>query len=95
MSTDGRGDVDDVGLEGEVPGIEEFHRRIRAVAQERACTRGDKEFVVFAGDRQQGRSGRTEVGLEGRVERDVARVVEEQVELVSARSGRAIRAASR
>ena len=70
-----------VRLQREMSGIEEAHSRVRDVALERLGPRRQEEWVVSAPCRQQGRLMGPEILLEGRIERDVALVVAEQVEL--------------
>src|SRR5579862_4137814 len=70
-----------VGFQREMSGIEEAHARLRQVALERLGTRRQEERIVLAPHREEGRLVRAEIALEGRVERDVALVVAEQVEL--------------
>ena len=82
-----RGDLRGVRLQREVPGVEEAHDRVRDVARERLGPLRQEERVVLAPHRQQGRLVAAEILLEGRVERDVALGVPEQVELQLGRAG--------
>jgi hypothetical protein len=70
-----------VGLQGEVAGVEEADLGVGQVALEGFGPGGQEERVVLVPDREQRRPAGAEVLLERRVERHVARVVEEQVEL--------------
>src|SRR6201986_2606606 len=69
-------------LQREVPGVEESHVRLGNVAFEGLGARRQEEGIVLAPYREEGRLVGTEVLLEGRIERDVALVVAEQVELI-------------
>ncbi len=71
----------------EMPGVEEAHDRVRNVALERLGPLRQEERVVLAPHRQEGRLVGAEVLLEGRIERDVALVVPEQIELQLGRTG--------
>src|SRR5271156_2211374 len=82
-----RRDLRGMSLQREMSGIEEPHARIRHVALERLGARRQEERIVLAPHREAGRLVRAEVALEGRVERDVALVVAEQVELQLMRAG--------
>ena len=79
-------DLRGMRLQREMSGIEEAHSRVRDVGLGRLGPRRQEEWVVSAPCRQQGRLMGPEIPLEGRIERDVALVVAEQVEL---RLGRA------
>ena len=84
---DGRRDLRGVRLQREMPGIEETHDRVRDVAFERLGPWRQEERVVLAPHRQQRRLVSAEILLERRVERDIALVVAEQVELQLGRAG--------
>src|SRR5262249_7207751 len=86
---DQRRDLLGVGLEREVARVEEMDRRAGNVASERLGAARQEEGIVLSPRRQEGRLVRPEVALEGRVERDVALVVAEEVQLdlVGARAG--------
>src|SRR5262249_10189634 len=77
----GRGDLRGVGFQREMPGVEEADNGVRDVALERLGARRQEERVVLAPHREERRLVSPEILLEGRVERDVALVVAEQVEL--------------
>src|SRR5215471_7602317 len=62
-------------------GVEEMNLRIRVVTRERLGPGRQKERIVLPPDGQQRGSAFAEEGLEFRVERDIARVVEEEIEL--------------
>jgi hypothetical protein len=68
---DGRRDLDGVGLQCEVSGLEESDRRAGDIALERLGPGGQEERIVLAPYRQEGRLVVPEILLEGRVERDV------------------------
>src|SRR2546422_679850 len=65
----------------EVTGVVEVYFGVRVVALERLSPGRQKERVAFAPDRKHWRPLCTEVLLELRVERDVAGIVQEQIEL--------------
>ncbi len=75
------GDLLDVGLQGEVTGVEKAKVGVGDVALEGFRSGWQEERVVPAPHREQRRPAGAEVLLECGVERHVARVVEEQVEL--------------
>ena len=62
-------------------GIVETHLGARVVALERLRTRGQKERITLAPNRQQRRLLGAEIFLELRVERDVAGIIQKQIEL--------------
>src|SRR3546814_8180359 len=70
-----------MGLEREMPGLEEAHHRGGDVAPEGLGAGRQEEGIVPAPDREEGRLVGAEICLEDRIERDVALVVAEQVEL--------------
>jgi hypothetical protein len=70
-----------MGFQCEVAGVEEAHDRVRDVAHESLGTCRQKKRIVLPPHCKEGRLVGAEVGLEGWVERDVALVVAEQVEL--------------
>src|SRR5260370_40182089 len=86
---DGRCDLAGVGVEREMPRVEEPDFGVAVVALESLRTGRQEERVVPAPHGEQRRLAGTEVLLEFRIQRDVAGVVEEQVELdlVVARAG--------
>src|SRR5437870_6339594 len=65
----------------EVTGVVEVYFGVRVVALERLGPGRQKERIVLAPDREQWRPLCAEVLLELRVERDVAGIIQEQVEL--------------
>src|SRR5690349_20807370 len=79
--SDRRRDLACVGLECEVAGVEQPHLSVAVVALERLGTRREEERIVLAPHREQRRSVRTVVFVELRVPRDIAALIEEQVEL--------------
>src|SRR3954452_3191132 len=70
-----------VRLQREMTGVKELHQGVRIIALERFGAGRNKEWVVLAPDREERRRVLAEIVLEGRIERDVALVVAEQVEL--------------
>ena len=78
---DCRRDLSTVGFEGEVAGVVEVYFSIGIVAWKRLGPGGRKEGVVPAPDREQRRSLGCQVFAELRIERDIARMVEEQLDL--------------
>jgi hypothetical protein len=72
-----------------VSGVEELDGRRRYIPFERLGARRQKERVVLPPHRQQGRLVPAKILLEGWMERDVALVITEQVELhlVGTKSG--------
>src|SRR5271166_2253447 len=86
-AANGRRDLRGVRLQREMSGIEEAHDRVRHVALERLGARRQEEWIVPAPKRQEGRLRGPEIALKGRVERDIAFVVAEQVELQIRRAG--------
>src|SRR5262249_19985603 len=79
--SDRRRDFGCMGLECEMAGVEEPYLSVAVVALERLRARRQEERVVLAPHRKQRRPVGAEVFLELRVERHIAGVVEEQVEL--------------
>src|ERR1700757_4659661 len=75
---DRAGDFPGVGLQGEVARVEEADLGVGEVALEGFGPGGQEERVVLTPHREQRRPAGAEVLLERRVERHVARVVEEQ-----------------
>src|ERR1700722_11835623 len=83
---DAVGDLAGVGLEREVTGVEEADDGTRIVAPECLGARRHEERIVPAPYREERRLVRAEILLERRIERDIALVVAEQVELYLVRS---------
>src|SRR5262245_61032859 len=77
----GRCDLVTVRLESEVSRLEELDLRFPDVTLEGLSTRRHEERVPAAPDRQQRRLVLAKVFLELRIHLDIARVVEEQVQL--------------
>src|SRR4029450_9025527 len=73
---------------GRSGGVEEAHVSVWNVTLERLCARRQEKRVVLAPSCQERRLVRAKIGLEFGIQRDVALVVAEQVELhfISARS---------
>src|ERR1700730_11718504 len=86
---DSRRNLRGVGLQGEMSGVEEAHNRVRNVALERLSPLRQEKRVVLAPRCQEGRLVGTEILLEAGVERHVALVIPEQVELHFGGSGSA------
>src|SRR5262245_63154515 len=86
--SDRRGDLVAVSFERKVAGVEEVHVCVRYVAFERLGARRQEERVVLAPSCQKRRLVLAKIGLEFGIQRDVALVVAEQVELhfIGARS---------
>jgi hypothetical protein len=78
---DFRRDLFGMGLQGEVARVEESNDRIGNVAFERPSARRQEEGIVLSPHRQKRRLVRSELILKGRVKRDVALVIAEQVQL--------------
>src|SRR5205823_13671066 len=78
---DRRGDLAGMRLQREVPGIEEAHLRVRDIAPERLGPGGQEERVVPPPRREKTRLAGAEIRLKGGIERDVAFIVAEQIEL--------------
>ena len=68
------------------PGVEEADIGVRNIALERFGSRGQEEWVVLAPHRQKRRLVISEIGVEVRVESDIAGIVEQQIELCLMRS---------
>src|SRR5262249_35155807 len=85
---DCRGDLVTVRLEGEVAGVEKAHVSLRNVTLERLGAGRQEKRVVLAPSCQERRLVLAKVGLKFGIERDVALVVAEEVELhvIGARS---------
>jgi hypothetical protein len=81
-SVDLSGNLPGVGLQREVPGVEDMDLRTGKVALEGLGAGREEERIVLAPHRQKLRLVLAEVGLELRVQGDVALVVAEQVELL-------------
>src|SRR6266446_5866811 len=79
--SDRRRDFACVGLECEMADVEEPYLSVAVVALERLRARRQEERVVLAPHRKQRGPVRAEVVLELRVQRDIAGVVAEQVQL--------------
>src|SRR5262249_14814763 len=80
-------DVFAVRLQREVTGVEETNHRLRDIALERLGSGRKEERVVLAPHSQQRWLVRPEVFLERWVERDIALIVAEEVELHFIRAG--------
>ena len=70
-----------VRFEGEVSGIEKADNGVWNVAFERLRAGRQKEGIVLAPYGEEARLVSTEIGLEGRIERDIALVVAKKIEL--------------
>ena len=78
---DRRSDFVAVRLKGKVARVEEPHLGARDVALERLRARWQEERIVLAPNRQKPRLVLAEIGLEFRIEHNVALVVAEEIEL--------------
>src|SRR4029077_14212181 len=78
---DDRRDLGSLALEGEVAGIEQVDLGVRIVAFEGLGPGGQEERVVLAPNRKKRRLPGADVFLEFGIERDIALVVAEQIEL--------------
>lgn len=74
-------DFGEVRLYRKMPGVQELNLGIGNIASVSLGTGRDKERVVLSPYRKQRRATRAEVFLELRIERDVAGVVQKQIEL--------------
>src|ERR1700729_1856504 len=70
-----------MSLQGEVPGIEKADVRARNISLKCACASRQKERIVPAPNGKEGRLVPAEIVLECRVQRDVALVVSNQIQL--------------
>src|SRR5207245_10844224 len=77
----GCGDLFGMRLEREMAGVEEANDRTGNVAPESFGAGRQKERIVLAPHSQEWRLVRAEVVLESRIERNIALVVAEQVQL--------------
>src|SRR5262249_17500059 len=86
--SDRRGDLVQVCFERKMAGVEEAHICVRYVALECLGARRQEKRIVLAPSRQKRRFMLAKISLEFGIQRDVALVVAEQVELdfVGARS---------
>src|SRR5579864_6526845 len=75
------GDFVVMGFESEVAGLVEFDFGFGVIALERFGARRKEEGIVGSPGGQDGRPTGAEVLLEARIERDVAGVIQEEVEL--------------
>src|SRR5579864_550422 len=78
---DGRGDFPRVRFQRKMAGVVEMHDGIGVVACERVGALWQEERIVLPPDGQRGRPSGAEILLKLGIERDVVRVVQEQVEL--------------
>src|SRR5499427_3585084 len=74
-------DLLDMCFQGEMASVEEADDRTGHVPLERLGTGRQEERIVLAPDREEGWLVRAEIVLEGGVQRDIALVVAEQVQL--------------
>jgi hypothetical protein len=70
-----------MGFERKVSSIQEFHCRIRIVASEGFCSRGNEKRIVFAPDRKKWRLRFAKILLKFRVKIHIRCVIQKQVEL--------------
>src|SRR5690242_15526000 len=78
---DDGGDLGSLAFEREMPGIEQVDFGLGIVTPEGLGAGGQEERIVLAPDGEKRRSPAAEVLLEFGIERDIALVVAEQVEL--------------
>ncbi len=76
-----RRDVRMVGLQREMASVEQMDFRLWQVPSIGFCSCWQEVRIMPTPNRQEGRSMRAEIGLEQRVERHVAAIVENEVEL--------------
>src|SRR5712691_4597856 len=74
-------DLLDMRFQGEMAGVEEADDRTGHVPRERLGTGRQEERIVLAPDREEGWLVRAEIVLEGGVQRDIALVVADEVQL--------------
>src|SRR5271156_1660178 len=74
-------DFDDMGLDRKMPGVKKLNLRSGYVLPKGFGSRWQEEWVVLAPDREQGRLRFAEIFLEFRVQLDVRRVIQKQIEL--------------
>src|SRR5215831_17035777 len=74
-------DLLDMCFQGEMAGVEEADDRTGHVPLERLGTGRQEERIVLAPDREEGWLIRAEIVLEGGIQRDIALVVAEEVQL--------------
>src|SRR5205814_9249716 len=79
--TDGAGNLMEMRLKREVAGIVKMHLRTRNIAPEGLCTRRDEGLIVLAPNEENGRAPVTEIFLDLRIERDIAAIVHQPIEL--------------
>jgi hypothetical protein len=70
-----------MSLQREMSGIEQMNLCIREIALISGSTSGQKCRIMTTPDGEKRRTVLTKVGLEGWIERDVAAVIEDQIEL--------------
>jgi hypothetical protein len=70
-----------MGLESEMAGIEQNDLRLRQVTTVSQRAGRQEMGVVAPPDGQQGRRMRTEIAVEGRIKRQIAGVIQDQVKL--------------
>jgi hypothetical protein len=78
---DGAGNLMEMRLEREVAGIVKMHFRARHVALEGLCARRNEGLIILAPNEENRRAGAAEVFLDFGIERDIAAIVHQQIEL--------------
>ena len=78
---DSGGNLDRMGFEREVAGVEEFDGGVRNIPAEGFRSRRQEERIVLAPDRQDTWLVGAELGLKGGIECHIALVVAEEIEL--------------
>jgi len=68
-------------LEREVAGIVKMHFRARHIALEGLCARRNEGLIILAPNEENRRAGAAEVFLDFGIERDIAAIVHQQIEL--------------
>src|SRR5579872_714155 len=71
----------DVSLYRKMSGIEELHLRVRQVFSKCLCSRRNKKGIVLAPNRKQTRLQLTKIFVELRIEPQVRRVIQKEIEL--------------
>src|SRR5215469_4494857 len=77
----GRGNFDDMCFQREMAGIEELNLGARYIFPKRFRSSGNEERIVFAPDRKQRGFRFTEIFLEFRIQPQVRRVIQKQIQL--------------
>src|SRR5690242_19134738 len=78
---DDRGDLGRMAFQREVAGLEQVNLGIRIVALVGVRAGGQEKWIVLAPDREKRRPAGADVVLEFGIERDIALIIAEQIEL--------------